>query len=88
MRIIANVSEFDTIPCVSHWLKTGNRHLVHKQPVKSTVAAAELSTSSLTERKSITPLLQDLVKQLGGEEAARAKLNEMASTGQDQHIIM
>ena len=79
---------FDTKPCVSHWLKTGNRHLVHKQPVKSTVAAAEPSTSSLTERKSITPLLQDLVKQLGGEEAARAKLNEMASTGQDQHIIM
>lgn len=91
MRIIANgvsVSEFDPKPCVSHWLKTGNRHLMHKQPVKSTVAAAEPSTSDLKERESITPLLQDLVKHLGGEEAARAKLKEMTSTGQDQCIIM
>lgn len=91
MRIIANgvsVSEFDPKPCVSHWLKTGNRNLMHKQPVKITVAAAEPSTSDLKERESITPLLQDLVKHLGGEEAARAKLKEMTSTGQDQCIII
>ena len=40
------------------------------------------------QRESIAPLLQDLVKQLGGEEAARVKLTEMQSTGQDQCIIM
>ncbi|XP_071181304.1 zinc finger protein 862-like [Mytilus edulis] len=93
MQIVVNgvsIKEFDPRPSVVYWLKSGNRHLTHKLPVKAT-SEAVASHSQDRDVTNVRPLLQDLVKSLGGEEAARAKLKEMASSepsGSDQCSLM
>ncbi|CAG2191828.1 unnamed protein product [Mytilus edulis] len=93
MQIVVNgvsIKEFDPRPSVIYWLKSGNRHLTHKLPVKAT-SEAVATHSQDRDVTNVRPLLQDLVKSLGGEEAARAKLKEMASSepsGSDQCRLM
>lgn len=93
MQIVVNgvsIKEFDPRPSVIYWLKSGNRHLTHKLPVKAT-SEAVATHSQDRDVTNVRPLLQDLVKSLGGEEAARAKLKEMASSepsGSDQCSLM
>lgn len=90
--VIAGVSvkDFHPRPYVVYWLKSDNRHIVHKQPVKAHIAAAVAGPSGTrdTETVNVRSLLQDLIKSFGGEEAARAKLKEMANEQSEQCILM
>lgn len=88
MRVIANgksFQDFNPRPAVEYWLKTGNRHITHKAPVRSVAKVPLPIPGSSTQSHvddSIQPMLQELVKSLGGEEAARKRLKEYSS---DEH---
>ena len=74
-------SEFDPLPSVEEWLKSGHRYICHKPPERSATVTSEniASTSALasSEMESIQtglPMLTEIVKTLGGEDVARDKL--------------
>lgn len=65
-----SIKDFDPRPAVFYWLKPGDRNIDHKNPVKSAIKQVVWEPDNVY----VKPLLKNLVKSLGGEEALRAKL--------------
>ena len=71
-----DLDKFEPTASVLYWLKSGNRHITHKKPKKAIKAASAAESSSSTEpavRSETLDQLQDVIKLLGGEEAAVQK---------------
>ena len=94
MRIVVSgpdFSQYDPLPSVEEWLKSGHRHIRHKPPERSTTKTTSesvASTSGQSEMESLQPMLSELVKTLGGEEIAREKLKSMADNPNSPCAIM
>ena len=82
MRIVVNGSsfqEYDPDPSVMHWLKCASRHITLKKPVKvkqlvpteEPSTSQSDSTSAEADMNIIQPMLDEMVKIFGGEDAAK-----------------
>ena len=80
LRIVIDgpeLAKFDPVSSVLYWLKSGNRHITHQKPKKAITAVTESDPSSSAETELVgretLNQLKDVVKLLGGEEAAVQK---------------
>ena len=101
MRIVVNGSsfqEFDPDPSVMQWLKSANRHITHKKPVKvkqpdpteepSTSQSDPASAEAEADMNIVQPMLDEMVKLFGGEDAARQKLKSLSEKEQGSCALM
>ena len=69
-----------------HWLKCASRHITHKKPVKvkqldpteEPSTSQSDSTSAEADMSIIQPMLDEMVKIFGREDAARQKLKSLS----------
>lgn len=102
MRIVINgpsLDAFEPTASVLYWLKSGKRHIIHKNPKKSssisdvsesaaTPSTSDSITTSEAKRTESLDQLKDVVKMLGGEDVAVQKLKEFQSNQPGQCIVM